>query len=82
MLLKKNHWLNDEIRKHLKKNINESIILQNLCDVAKAVLREADSLSTELSGKPDKIFIVDNFGWFIILFFKFSTALKILDISC
>lgn len=36
---KKNHWLNDEIRKHLKKNINESIILQNLCDVAKAVLR-------------------------------------------
>ena len=39
MLLKKNHWLNDEIRKHLKKNINESIILQNLCDVAKAVLR-------------------------------------------
>ena len=43
MLLKKNQWVNEEIKKEIKKYLetsdNEDITTQNLWDAAKAVLR-------------------------------------------
>ena len=42
-MLLKNQWVNEEIKKEIKKyletNVNENTMIQNLWDAAKAVLR-------------------------------------------
>ena len=38
-MLPKSQWITEEIKKYLETNDNENVTIQNLWDVAKAVLR-------------------------------------------
>ena len=39
-MLPKNQWITEEIKKYLETDENENMMVQNLWDTAKAVLRE------------------------------------------